>query len=204
MLNWYILPGTRWFNQMHYLNNQTFAQTMTQTMKTWLCFQITCFLIPAKPAYIPTEGVKSTRPFANCSMDLIMDLPPANGHDSILVVVDQGLSKGVIYPYSILNSALNFHSYFTLQCFWCLPIPYSDISDVFWCFPYSNVFLFRTPMFPMFPAVFWNLSTLWCSPYSDISEILLFHSMLWHFPHLYRCRTFWSYYGLIIIREPFQ
>ena len=29
-------------------------------------------------------------------MDLITDLPPADGFDSILVVVDQGLSKGVI------------------------------------------------------------------------------------------------------------
>ena len=37
-----------------------------------------------------------TRPFANCSMDLITDLPLANGHNSILVVVDQGLLKGVI------------------------------------------------------------------------------------------------------------
>ena len=43
MLNWYILQGTRWFNQTHYLNDQTFSQMMTQTMKTWLCFQITCF-----------------------------------------------------------------------------------------------------------------------------------------------------------------
>jgi hypothetical protein len=29
-------------------------------------------------------------------MDLITDLPPMEGSDSILVVVDQGLSKGVI------------------------------------------------------------------------------------------------------------
>ena len=29
-------------------------------------------------------------------MDLITDLPLVNGFDSILVVVDQGLSKGVI------------------------------------------------------------------------------------------------------------
>ena len=28
-------------------------------------------------------------------MDLIMDLPPVDGFDSILVVVDQGLTKGV-------------------------------------------------------------------------------------------------------------
>ena len=46
--------------------------------------------------YIPTEGAKLTRPFDNCSIDLIMDLPLVDGHDSILVVVDQGLSKGVI------------------------------------------------------------------------------------------------------------
>ena len=52
----------------------------------------------------------------------------------------------------------------------------------FWCFPYSDVFLFCTPMFPMFPAVFWHLSALRCSPYSDISKILLFHSMLRCFP----------------------
>jgi len=42
-----------------------------------------------------------TRPFANCSMDMITDLPPVeqgNGFivDAILVVVDHGLTKGVI------------------------------------------------------------------------------------------------------------
>ena len=30
-------------------------------------------------------------------MDMITDLPPVDGDDSILVVVDQGLSKGVIF-----------------------------------------------------------------------------------------------------------
>ena len=51
---------------------------------------------PSKPSFIPTKGAKSTRPFANCSMDFITDLPPIDIYDSILVVVDQGLSKGVI------------------------------------------------------------------------------------------------------------
>ena len=60
------------------------------------CQQFKIDRTPSKPAYIPTEAAKSTRPFANCSMDLITDLPPVDGHDSILVVVDQGLSKGVI------------------------------------------------------------------------------------------------------------
>ena len=51
---------------------------------------------PSKPSFIPTEGAATTRPFANCSMDFITALPLINNFDSILVVVDQGLSKGVI------------------------------------------------------------------------------------------------------------
>jgi Integrase zinc binding domain/Integrase core domain len=48
------------------------------------------------PSFTPVEGAISTWPFTHCSMDLITDLPLAEGSDSILVVVDQGLSKGVI------------------------------------------------------------------------------------------------------------
>ena len=36
------------------------------------------------------------RPFAQCSMDMIMDLPLSNRYDLILAVVDHGLTKGVI------------------------------------------------------------------------------------------------------------
>ena len=60
------------------------------------CQQFKISRSPAKPTYIPTEGAKSTRPFANCSMDQITDLPPVDGHESILVMVEQGLLKGVI------------------------------------------------------------------------------------------------------------
>ena len=60
------------------------------------CQQFKIDRSPAKPAYLPTEGFNTLRPFAYCSMDLITDLPPVDGFDSILVVVDQGLSKGVI------------------------------------------------------------------------------------------------------------
>ena len=51
---------------------------------------------PSKPSFQPTESAKSTRPFSYCSMDFITDLTTINTFDSILVVVDQGLSKGVI------------------------------------------------------------------------------------------------------------
>ena len=50
----------------------------------------------SKPVFLPTEGAKTTRPFGYCSMDFITDLPSIRNFDSILVVVDQGLSKGVI------------------------------------------------------------------------------------------------------------
>jgi hypothetical protein len=49
-----------------------------------------------KPAFMPLEGAKSTWLFASCSMDLITDLPPVNGCDSILVVVDRGNAKEAI------------------------------------------------------------------------------------------------------------
>jgi hypothetical protein len=61
-----------------------------------ICQQFKIDQRPSKPAYIPTEGAKSTRPFAYCSMDLITDLPEIDGFNSILVMVDQGLSKGAI------------------------------------------------------------------------------------------------------------
>ena len=61
-----------------------------------ICQQFKINRSPSNPAYRPIEGAKTTQPFANCSMDLITDLPLVNGLDSILVVVDQGLSKGVI------------------------------------------------------------------------------------------------------------
>ena len=61
-----------------------------------VCQQFKIDRNPSKPAFLPVEGAISTRPFANCSMDLITDLPLSEGFDSILVVVDQGLTKGVI------------------------------------------------------------------------------------------------------------
>lgn len=51
---------------------------------------------PSKPALQPIESSRNTRPFAQCSMDLITGLPPSDGFNAILVVVDHGLTKGVI------------------------------------------------------------------------------------------------------------
>ena len=73
---------------------RTFAKNYIQGCGT--CQQFKIDQHPSKLAFLPMEGAKLTRPFANCSMDLITDLPLSEGFDSILVVVNQGLSKGVI------------------------------------------------------------------------------------------------------------
>jgi hypothetical protein len=49
-----------------------------------------------KPAFMPLKEAKSTQTFASCSMDLITDLPPIDGCNSILIIVDRGNTKGTI------------------------------------------------------------------------------------------------------------
>lgn len=51
---------------------------------------------PNKATLEPIDGPKSARPFSQLSMDFITDLPPSRDFDTILVVVDHGLTKGVI------------------------------------------------------------------------------------------------------------
>ena len=60
---------------------RTFMKNYVQGCGT--CQQFKIDRSPSKPAYLPTEGAKSLQPFVNCSMDLITDLPPVDGHDSI-------------------------------------------------------------------------------------------------------------------------
>jgi Integrase zinc binding domain len=53
-----------------------------------ICQQFKINQSPSNPAYIAIERANNTRLFAKGSMDLITDLPPVEGYDSILVVVD--------------------------------------------------------------------------------------------------------------------
>ena len=61
-----------------------------------LCQQFKIRRNPTKPPLMPIEGPKTVEPFKQVSMDFITDLPEIDGFDSILSVVDHGLSKGVI------------------------------------------------------------------------------------------------------------
>jgi Integrase zinc binding domain/Integrase core domain len=72
----------------------TFVKNYVQGCSICQQFKINRSL--SNPAYIAIEGANNTRPFSKCSMDLITDLPPVERYDSILVMIDQGLSKRVI------------------------------------------------------------------------------------------------------------
>ena len=60
-----------------------------------LCQQMKVNTHPTVPALSPIPS-NCCCLFQQLSVDLITDLPPSSGFDSLLVVVDHGLSKGVI------------------------------------------------------------------------------------------------------------
>ena len=51
---------------------------------------------PMVPGLSPL-AVESSLPFSSISVDLIMELPNSHGFDSVMFMVDHGLSKEVIY-----------------------------------------------------------------------------------------------------------
>jgi hypothetical protein len=67
------------------------------------CFVLGCAICqankvnthPSAPPLTPLASV-DTRPFQQVSVDLVTDLPSSLGFDSVMVVVDHGLTKGVI------------------------------------------------------------------------------------------------------------
>ena len=67
---------------------------------------------PMAPPLVPIPSTM-TRPFQQVSCDLITDFPPSSGFDSILVMVDHELTKGVIFsPTTKTASALNIAKLF--------------------------------------------------------------------------------------------
>ena len=54
------------------------------------------FKINQNPSNLSYLQAKLTWPISNCSMDMITNLPTSGGYNSILAVMDHGLTKGVI------------------------------------------------------------------------------------------------------------
>jgi len=60
-----------------------------------LCQQMKSDTHPSNPPLTPIP-LSATRPFLQISVDLVTDLPESGGFDSVMVMVDHGLMKGVI------------------------------------------------------------------------------------------------------------
>ena len=52
---------------------------------------------PTAPPITPHDVASNPFPFKQVSVDLVTDLPPARGCDSILTIVDQGLTKAAFF-----------------------------------------------------------------------------------------------------------
>ena len=86
---------------------------------------------PARPALMPVPPADNVWLFSHSSIDFITDLPPAtNGSDSILVMVNHSLSKGVILiPCKKKISALGTTDLLMTNLFKRFGLPDKLISD---------------------------------------------------------------------------
>ena len=84
---------------------------------------------PTHPPLAPIPS-SSSLPLKQLSVNLITDLPPSNGHDSLMVMVNHGLTKGVILiPCSKTIDTARAAKYFLHHVFKCFHLHDSLISD---------------------------------------------------------------------------
>ena len=84
---------------------------------------------PTRPPLAPIPS-SSPLPFKQLSVNLITDLPPSNGHDSLMVMVNHGLTKGVILiPCSKTIDTAGVAKHFLHHVFKCFSLQDSLISD---------------------------------------------------------------------------
>ena len=94
-----------------------------------LCQQMKVNTHPTVPALSPLSSTCS-HPFQQLSVDLVTGLPPSAGFDSLLVMVDHGLSKGVILtPCNKTIDAKGVAELFFKNVFLCFSLHDAIISD---------------------------------------------------------------------------
>src|SRR6266850_3590692 len=94
-----------------------------------LCQQMKLIRTPDKAAILPIKS-HATHPFEQLSLDFITNLPGSLSFDSIMVVVDHGLTKGVIFsPCTKTISATDTATLFIENVYHCFGLPSVMISD---------------------------------------------------------------------------
>ena len=82
------------------------------------------------PPLVPIKGSPTGRPFAQILMDFITKLSKSHGYDSIMVVVDHGLMKGVILcPCNKTITAKETAELLLNNVYKCFGLPDKVISD---------------------------------------------------------------------------
>lgn len=95
-----------------------------------LCQQMKINTHPTLPPLHPIPANKNALPFQTVSMDFITDLPPSEGFDSIFVIVDHNVTKGIVLIPCTKNidgsqTAKLYHDH----VFWRFGLPKQIISD---------------------------------------------------------------------------
>src|SRR5215510_16081244 len=109
------------------------------------CQQNKIYQHPTQPALRPIDPPTNTRPFSQIAMDLITDLPTSITHDgkkvdTILSIVDHGLSKGAIFiPTTKTATADDIARIFLSSFFPCYGLPDKIISDRDLCFSAKSI-----------------------------------------------------------------
>ena len=112
---------------------------MVTFIKKYIAGCATCqqMKVNTHPTTLPLSPIKSdvTRPFALVMTDFITDLPESDGSDSLMVVVDHGLMKGVILiPCNKMIDALGASTLYLDNVYKRFRLPDKIISDRDPCF----------------------------------------------------------------------
>lgn len=95
-----------------------------------LCQQMKVNTHPTRPGLMPIPTDKGARPFSRVTCDFITDLPENDGKDSLMVVVDHGLTKGVIPIVCTKNvDALNTANFYIEHVYKRFGLPDIFLSD---------------------------------------------------------------------------
>lgn len=82
------------------------------------------------PLLIPIPSEPTSLPFYTIALDLIVDLPPSQGYDSILTITDHDVSKAAIFlPCSQMITGEEVAALFATHIFPHFGVPRKVISD---------------------------------------------------------------------------
>ena len=122
------------FRTLHCLQKDYWWPGMSTSLQKYITGCATCQAAkvnthPMVPGLSPL-AIENPLPFSSILVDLITQLPESHGYDSVMVMVDHGLMKGVIYcPCTKNIDAARVAQLFFSHIFPCFSLHSKGISD---------------------------------------------------------------------------